>query len=81
MSGALGPAPRVGVVVEGPGHDVGLVAALKLFAFVVVIVGHVQPKQLNVHQRLFKYVHALTGGKRMNLHLALVLCLFRYLKH
>ena len=68
MSGALGPSPRVGVVVEGPGHDIGLIAALKLFAFVVVIMGHVQPKQCTVR--------CLVSISRF--YLQILLSLFRY---
>lgn len=43
LAAALGPGPRVGVIVEGGSHDVVLVLHACLPAFWVVIVRHVEP--------------------------------------
>ena len=39
------PGPRVGVVVQGPGHHVGRLLLLEVLALVIVVVRHVQPER------------------------------------
>ena len=57
MPGAWGPLPGVRVVIQHPGHDVGHggVGGAEVKAFLIVVMGHVQPGNRRKKRSLKKY--------------------------